>query len=95
MMHLMDQDTVLVRTRAFLQDAFLYMRPGLALGDSDRLLDKGIIDSMGILELIGFLQSEFGVGVRDDDINEDNLGTVADIARYVMSRQAGNGNGDS
>lgn len=90
----MEQQTVIVRTRAFLQDAFLYMRPGLALGDSDRLLDNGIIDSMGIIELVGFLQSEFGIAVRDDDINEENLGTVSDIARYVLSRHHGNGNGN-
>jgi acyl carrier protein len=82
----MDHQTVLVRMRGYLQEAFLYMRPGFVLADDDRLFDRGIIDSMGILELIDFLQLEFGVGVPTDDITEENFGTLKDIARYVVSR---------
>jgi hypothetical protein len=82
----MDQPTVLARTRVYVREAFLYMRPGLVLGDHDRLLEKGIIDSMGVLELIGFLESEFGVTVPGEDISEKNLGTLADIARYITFR---------
>jgi acyl carrier protein len=67
------------------------MRPGFVLGDDDRLLERGIIDSMGVLELIAFLETEFGVAVGDDDVTEENLGTLASIDRYVASRQ-GNGN---
>ena len=86
----MDEQTVLARTRGYVQEAFLYMRPGLALRDHDRLLEKGVIDSMGVLELIGFLETEFGVAVRDDEISEENLGSLDGIARYVVSRR-GNG----
>jgi acyl carrier protein len=61
------------------------------LGDDDRLLERGIIDSMGVLELIAFLETEFGIAVGDDDVTEENLGTLASIDRYVASRR-GNGN---
>ncbi len=86
----MDQQTVLARTRGYVEEAFLYMRPGLVLSDRDSLFAKGVIDSMGVLELIGFVEQEFGFEVGDEDINEENLGTLADIARYVTSR-SGNG----
>jgi len=86
----MDAPAILNRTRAYVLDTFLYMRPGFALGDHDRLLQKGVIDSMGVMELIGFLRSEFDVAVADEDITEQNLGTLADIARYVVSKR-GNG----
>jgi acyl carrier protein len=86
----MDQPAILARTRAFVHDTFLYMRPGFALGDSDRLLQRGVIDSMGVMELIGFLRSEFGVVVPDEDITEQNLGTLTDIGRYIAAR-LGNG----
>ncbi len=82
----MDEPAILTRTRAYVLDTFLYMRPGVALGDRDRLLQKGVIDSMGVMELIGFLRSEFGVAVADEEITEENLGTLADIARYVASK---------
>ena len=86
----MNQQAVLARTRGYVTEAFLYMRPDFALADDDSLFEKGVIDSMGVLELIGFLHSEFGVTVADEDINEGNLGTLSGIARYVLARR-GNG----
>jgi len=88
----MDQTAILARTRAYVQETFLYMRPGFVLGDQDSLLQRGVIDSMGVMELIAFLRDEFGIAVADEDITESNLGTMTDIARYV-STQRGNGNG--
>jgi len=88
----MDEAAILARTRAYVNEIFLYMRPGLTLGDQDRLLQRGVIDSMGVMELIAFLRSEFGVVVADEDITESNLGTLADIARYVSAHRS-NGNG--
>jgi len=88
----MDETAVLARTRAYVTVTFLYMRPGFTLADQDRLLQRGVIDSMGVMELIAFLRSEFGVDVADEDITESNLGTLADIARYVTAKR---GNGTS
>lgn len=88
----MDEATILTRTRAFVNETFLYMRPGFVLGDQDRLLQTGVIDSMGVMELLAFLGSEFGVLVAEEDITESNLGTLADIARYVASHSR-NGKG--
>lgn len=88
----MDQTAVLARTRAYVQETFLYMRPGFRLGDEDRLLERGVIDSMGVMELLAFLRTDFGVVVADEDITETNLGTLADIVRYVTQHQT-NGNG--
>jgi acyl carrier protein len=84
----MNEAAILARTRAYVQETFLYMRPGFALGDQDHLLQRGVIDSMGVMELIAFLRSEFGIEVADEDITEQNLGTLADIARYVTTKRA-------
>lgn len=88
----MNPAEILARTRAYVQETFLYMRPGFTLGDEDRLLQRGVIDSMGVMELLAFLRSEFGVVVADEDITESNLGTLADIVRYVVAHHT-NGNG--
>ena len=89
----MNPTEILARTRAYVQETFLYMRPGFALADEDRLLQRGVIDSMGVMELLAFLRSEFGVVVADEDITEANLGSLGDIARYVSQHRNGNGNG--
>jgi len=87
----MNDTEILARTRAYVQETFLYMRPDFTLGDQDRLLARGVIDSMGVMELLAFLRTEFGVVVADEDITENNLGTLADIARYVAAHSNGNG----
>jgi acyl carrier protein len=81
----------LERTRAFVRETFLYMRPDFVLGDDDPLLVRGVLDSMGVTELIVFLEREFDVVVAAEDITEQNLGSVASIARYIAARQSNGG----
>jgi acyl carrier protein len=91
----LSQDHVADRTRAFIRESFLYARPDFPLDDDADLLAAGIIDSMGVMELIEFLDREFQVEVDDDDITEENLGTVSAIARYVAGRNRLIGVGDA
>ena len=77
---------ILERTRAYVRENFLYMRPDFALGDDDPLLAKGVIDSMGVMELLGFLGSEFGITAADEEVTEDNLGSLNAIARFVDAK---------
>ena len=83
----MNESYVRERTIAYITENFLYMRPDLTLADDDGLLEKGIIDSMGVVELVQFLQDELGVAVADEEITEENLGSVSSIVRFAMSKQ--------
>ena len=76
------------RVRAYITENFLYMRPNFTIGDDDSLLGNGIIDSMGVIEVITFIQQEFEITIDDEDITEENLGTLAAIARYVVQKKA-------
>lgn len=71
------------RVRAYLIENFLYMRRDSWLDEDERLLDSGILDSMGVMELMSFLEDEFGVEVADAEITEQNLGSVRSIANYI------------
>jgi acyl carrier protein len=75
------------RLREFLQSSFLYMRPGFVLHDGDSLMQKGVVDSMGVVEVLSFLQESFGVAVDDEELTEQNLGSVSAIVRFVASKQ--------
>ena len=77
------------RTRAYLTENFLYMRRDFRLTDTDSLLGSGIIDSMGVMEVIAFIESEFGIDVADDDVTEENLGSIRAISDYVTARAEG------
>lgn len=74
------------RIREYIVDNFLYMRPNFAFGDEDSLLRRGVIDSLGVMEVIGFVEETWGLQVPQDEITEANFGTVAGIARYVAGR---------
>lgn len=77
---------IICETRAYVIENFLYMRPDFIPADDDSLLGQGIIDSMGVMELVQFLEQEFGVTVSDDEITEEHFGTLAAIGRYVASK---------
>lgn len=78
---------VLASVRDFVTKEFLYMRPGFTLGDDDSLLKSGVVDSMGVLEVMGFLEETFGVRPEDDEITESNLGSLRAIARFVVTKR--------
>jgi acyl carrier protein len=72
--------------REFIQSNFLYMRPDFVLGEDDQFLQNRVLDSMGVMELVLFLRSEFGIEVPETDILEANLGSLRAVAEYVRSR---------
>ena len=81
------QAAITSRVRGFVQENFLYMMPDFELADEDRLLEKGVVDSMGIAELISFIEAEFGVVAAEDEISEANFGSLQAIAQFVAARQ--------
>ena len=87
-MSAINRHTVIDRLREYVQENFLYMRQDIQLGDGESLLERGIIDSLGVMELIGFVQSEFGVEVQDDMITEEHFGSLAAIANFVLANRA-------
>lgn len=73
------------KIRAFIEKNF-YVPDSDSLSDDASLLDRGVIDSTGVLELIGFLQDEFGVEVADDEMVPENLDSIARIEAYVQRK---------
>jgi acyl carrier protein len=72
--------------RGFLSSNF-YISDAGALEDSTSLLDQGIIDSTGVLEVIGFLEETFGITVEDSELLPENLDSIDGIARYIARKK--------
>ena len=72
--------------KQFVIDNFLFGRDG-NLKDDDSFLEKGIIDSTGLLELIAFLEQRFGVEFQDGDLVPENLDSIQRVVRSVHERQ--------
>jgi acyl carrier protein len=82
------QSEIIRKVRGFVQENFLYMHSNFHLADDDRLLDKGVIDSMSIVEMISFVEREFGVNATEEEISDANFGSLAGIARFVSDKQS-------
>jgi len=76
------------RVREFVTSNF-FVQDVAGLTDSASLLDLGVVDSTGVLEIMGFLESTFGVTVEDDEIVPDNLDSIGRIAAFVERKRPG------
>lgn len=80
------EEQILAKVRGFIEQEFLYMRPGVKLADDDSLMKSGVVDSMGVLEVMQFLSDTFNVSPEDDEITEANLGSLRSTARFVLRK---------
>jgi acyl carrier protein len=77
------------KLRRYILENFLFTSDGAALSDADSLMQKGIIDSTGALELIMHLESEYAVKVQDAEMIPANLDSVDAIAAFISRKRAG------
>jgi acyl carrier protein len=72
----------------FIVANFLFGDVARAPQDDDTLVEEGIIDSTGILELIEFLETRFGIEVSEAETVPQNLGSVSSLTKFVMGKQS-------
>jgi len=82
--------------RRFITENFPLGGSGFELKGSDSFLEVGVIDSVGVLELIEHLESTYDLQIPDADVLPENLDSIDAIARYVSLRlDAGDGSNDN
>jgi len=74
--------------RNYILENYLFTDDQSALSSEDSFLEKGILDSTGILEMIYFLEETFGISVADDELVPENMDNLRNIAAYVERRLA-------
>jgi acyl carrier protein len=56
------------------------------VGDDEPLLKNGLIDSLGILEVMTFVEKEFGIVVSDEDLLPENFGSIRSLTNFVHGK---------
>jgi acyl carrier protein len=74
--------------RSFILSSFLFTNDESKLRDGDSLLEHGIIDSTGALELVAFLEAQFSIKVLDEELIPGNLDSVNQISEFVAHKQS-------
>ena len=72
--------------RKFLFENYLFGYAENDFSNDASFLEYGVLDSLGILELITFIEKEFSIAVSDDEILPDNLDSVSRVGRFVLKK---------
>jgi acyl carrier protein len=78
-------DTIKQVVRIFVEDNFLMKKDG-DLPDDASFLGRGILDSTGVLELVGFLEDRFRIEVSDHEMLPENLDSLSAIEAYIKKK---------
>lgn len=73
------------RVRAFITE-FFYVSDPATLTDDLSLIDSGLVDSTGMMDVIVFLETEFGIAIADDEMVPENLESIGQIAAFVAEK---------
>jgi len=72
--------------RVFVIDNFLFGQADGHLSDDTSFLEAGIIDSTGLLELIGFVERQYGIKLKDDELIPDNLDSIRKLSAFIQRK---------
>ena len=78
----------IVEVRQFIVENFLF-GDGQLLQEETSLMEEGIMDSTGILELLFFLEETFGISVEDDELVPENMDSLQNIAKFIEKKLNG------
>ena len=72
--------------KKFILDNFLFESDENAVAYDDSFLEKGIIDSTGVMELVSYIEEEFKVSVDDDELVPENLDSINNLAVFIKKK---------
>lgn len=73
------------RIRTFIISNFLFGKDS-GLSDDASFLENGIVDSTGVMELVAFLEKEFGIKIDDHELVPDNLDSIQSTTAFVARK---------
>jgi acyl carrier protein len=74
------------RIRAYIIENFLFGDESMRLDGDESLLELGVVDSTGVLDLLNFVEEEFGIAVADEELAPDNFDSINKLAAFVVRK---------
>ncbi len=84
-MQMSNQEAVINKVEKFILDEFPLARQRRIARDTS-LLDNGFVDSIGILEIVTFIESEFNITVSDEEILADHFNSINSLSEFINNR---------
>lgn len=83
-----DASAIETKIRGYILENLLFSNDGAELPNDASLLERGIIDSTGVLEIVLFLEGEFGIAIKASEMLPENFDTVNNMVRFVQRLQS-------
>jgi acyl carrier protein len=80
-------ETITSEIKAFIVSNFLFGQEGDGLKDDQSFLESGVIDSTGLLELVSFVEQQYGISIGDRELVPQNLDSLRNISQFVARKQ--------
>lgn len=77
------------KVKSFIASTFLFDTDEEALADEASLLEQGIIDSTGVLELVEWIEATFSIKIEDDELIPENLDSVTRLVQFISQKKNG------
>lgn len=81
-----ENNSIQPRIRSFISDKFPAARKRV-LSDEAPLLESGIIDSLGVLDVVAFLEQTFEIKIQDEELTPDNFGSIYLLSSFVEQKR--------
>lgn len=75
--------------KKFITENILYSFDGYPYSDEDSFLETGVIDSLGIMELVLFVGEEFNITIEDNEVVPQNFDSIQKISDYIRTKMNG------
>ena len=75
------------KIRSYIAENLLFSDDGFPYSDEASFLQEGIVDSIGVMELVNFVESTFSISIDDHELIPDNLDSVAQLSNFVRSKK--------
>lgn len=90
----MSDSSVLATLTSYVETTFLVRFDDGTLSPGSNLFDAGVIDSYGVVEMVGFIEREFGVSFTDEELLSPSLASVAGMSEMVERKLREEGRSD-
>lgn len=81
-------ETFAAEIKAFIVSNFLFGQEGSGIADDQSFLESGVIDSTGLLELVSFVEQQYGITIGDRELVPENLDSLKNISQFVARKLA-------
>ena len=83
----MSQEQIAAKIEEYIKKSFVF-DDSTNLTKDESLLETGIIDSTGVLELISYIEETFGITVDDEELTPENLDSIDKITSFISGKAA-------